>query len=153
MSKNGSRDETVELDEALERARISASRRIVHIGSVLRYVDMKDGVQLSTCRAGGSDGLVGDRKGGMKTDESVDQGTSIPGYEATALVESPLGFSFSAVSLRGAVAEKRPYAELIAGVREDIEGALDAAWGFVMVDERGGSMKKRFGHVEAGRRS
>jgi hypothetical protein len=121
MGQNGARDESIELHEPFERPRVSALSCIVHVGSIFGHVDMEDGIQLAAYCARSSDGVIGDREGSMKTDEPPDEGTPVLGDKTLALGEAALGLFLATVSLCGAVTKKRSYAELVTGVRQDVE--------------------------------
>jgi hypothetical protein len=52
----------LQVKQALQGARVSATPRIVHVGCVLRDVDVRDGAELLRERRGGAERLVGDRE-------------------------------------------------------------------------------------------
>ncbi len=88
----------------------------------------------------------------MQPDDATHQRPPVRLQKAQALAEPPSRLVAAAVALGGAVAEQRPHAELVAGVGEDVERALDQLGRFVMVDERRRSGEQRLGDVEPRRR-
>ena len=78
-------------------------------------------VELATELPGLAHSLVRHGERGVQSHHPADVGALIFPHESTTFGQAPASLVTTAIALGGTVAEHRPYAELVAGVSQDIE--------------------------------
>ena len=120
-------------------------------GEVFGDVYMHDGVEIPAELGRFVDGFIGDSERSVQRDDALDQRPSVVANESAALGPTALRLFAPAVALGGAEAERGAHAELLAGVGQNVERALDELGRLVVIDQRAGARQQGLGDVEPGR--
>ena len=148
MREDGAPRQGALREHALERSRRTAGAGVLDVGQVLGDVDVDHRAELAGEPPGLPQRLVGDGEARVQADEPSARGR---GSDSAAFRQAAPGLGEAAVPLGGAVAEERPDAEPLAGLRQHLERALDELRRLVVVDERGGAGEERPGDRLPGR--
>ncbi|MCL6645896.1 MAG: aminotransferase class I/II-fold pyridoxal phosphate-dependent enzyme [Dehalococcoidia bacterium] len=151
VGEDRSRRQRAERGQPRDRSGVATRPGVGDVGGTLGHVHMQHGAELAAEPAGFADRLVGHRERRVQPDGALHEGPVVRRDEAAALFEASPRLVAAAVPLGRAVAEQRAHPELLAGVGEHVEGALDEAGRLVMVDDRGRAGHERLGHVQARR--